>query len=145
MSRILVVDDHPISREPLARLLRHEGYDTACAANGLEAVEEVRRRRPDLILLDLMMPKMSGLAFLEVLRAELSVAASHAGRAGSDDAGEVRVIVLTAVANLSEVARVRELGVKDIILKSKFDVDDLLGRVKTLLPLAHRSSAQPAV
>jgi CheY-like chemotaxis protein len=129
MNRILVVDDHAITREPLARLLRHEGYDTACAANGLEAIDAVRSRRPDLILLDLMMPKMSGLAFLEVLRANDSTLP------GASDSRDVRVIVLTAVANAGEVTRVRELGVEDIILKSRFDVDTLLGRVKSLLPL----------
>src|SRR3954471_13349351 len=68
MTLILIADDHPIAREPLARLLRHEGYETACAANGLEALELLRERRPDLILLDMMMPKMGGLAFLRALR-----------------------------------------------------------------------------
>ena len=136
MSRILIVDDHPITREPLARLLRHEGYDTACAANGLEAIDSVRSRRPDLILLDLMMPKMSGLAFLEVLRADQPAAAPASDPVGPGDAGHLPVIVLTAVANPNEVSRVRALGVRHIILKSRFDVDDLLGRVRALLPLA---------
>jgi len=67
MSLILIADDHPIAREPLARLLKYEGYETACAANGIEALDAVRARRPDLILLDLMMPKMNGLAFLRAM------------------------------------------------------------------------------
>src|SRR3954447_18911488 len=81
MTFILIADDHPIAREPLARLLKHEGYETACAANGLEALEVLRERRPDLILLDMMMPKMGGLAFLRALR-------QPGGAAGAADSSE---------------------------------------------------------
>jgi CheY-like chemotaxis protein len=142
MSRILIVDDHPITREPLARLLRHEGYDAVCAANGLEAIDSVRSRVPDLILLDLMMPKMSGLAFLEALRANFSAPTATDNLAGRSDGGQLPVIVLTALANPNEVSRVRELGVRHIIVKSRFELEDLLGRVRSLLPTPAMGSAQ---
>ena len=142
MTRILIVDDHPITREPLARLLRHEGYDTTCAANGLEAIDSVRAQRPDLILLDLMMPKMSGLAFLEVLRTHMS--AAPAGAAETADARHLPVIVMTALASPNEVSRVHELGVRHVILKSRFNIDDLLGRVKAILPLDQIRSSRAA-
>ena len=121
MPLILIADDHPITREPLARLFRYEGYETLCAANGVEAMEAVRARRPDVVLLDLMMPKMNGLAFLQALR---------------DDAGssQVPVVLMTACMECSDVARARELGVRDVIPKAKFTIDEMLRRVRDQLP-----------
>ena len=141
MSLILIADDHPIAREPLARLLRHEGYETACAANGLEALEAMRERRPDLILLDMMMPKMGGLAFLRALRehpAGATATASTATTGGSEpeSAGHSApppVIILAAFADGSEVARARQLGVRDVIPKARFSFDELLHRIRSHL------------
>ena len=69
MSTILVIDDVGIFREPLAASRRLAGYETACAANGREALDAIRAKRPDLIPLDLAMPVMDGLSFLKALRA----------------------------------------------------------------------------
>src|SRR5437763_7855960 len=132
MPLILIADDHPNAREPLARLLKHEGYESACAANGLEALDVMRERRPDLILLDMMMPKMGGLAFLRALR-ERTVAAAPAAAASANasDPGPAQhgagppVIILAAFADGSEVARARQLGVRDVIPKARFSFDEL--------------------
>lgn len=124
MFHILIADDHPIAREPLARLLRLEGYETACAANGLEALDRVAERRPDLILLDMMMPKMTGLEFLRAL-ADVRPAARG-----------VPVIVMTSVIDSPDVERARAIGVRDVILKARFTVDDFLARVRSHLPAA---------
>ena len=121
MSLILVVDDHAATREPLARLLRYEGYDTACAANGAEALAAVRERKPDLVLLDLLMPKMDGITFLNEAR--------------RDPAGaEFSVIVVTGGLNASQVRRAREMpGVVDVMSKARFTVDGLLTRIRAHL------------
>jgi CheY-like chemotaxis protein len=129
MNTILIADDHPITREPLARLLRYEGYETLTAANGLEALDLLRSRRPDLILLDMMMPKMSGLAFLE---------ATAEAETGDP---RVPVILLTGVVDSPDVARARELGVVDVITKAKFTIEQLLGRIRDHLPSARASHA----
>ena len=122
MSLILVVDDHAATREPLARLLRYEGYDTACAANGAEALAAVKERKPDLVLLDLLMPKMDGLTFLDAARREL---------AGAD----LPVIVVTGGLNRSEIRRAEGMpGVKDVMSKARFTVDGLLERIRAHLP-----------
>src|ERR1700692_2294514 len=57
---VLVVDDDIDSLRALAEVLESEGFETACAGNGQEAWEQMHRRRPDLIVLDLLMPKMDG-------------------------------------------------------------------------------------
>ncbi len=68
--RILVVDDDPDVREALQLLLERRGYEVCTAGNGVEALEELEHDRPRLILLDLMMPVMSGPQFLKILRAD---------------------------------------------------------------------------
>ena len=69
MSNVLVVDDMAIFREPIAASLRLAGFETVCAANGQEALSAMDMRRPDVILLDLAMPVMDGISFLQSLRA----------------------------------------------------------------------------
>jgi CheY-like chemotaxis protein len=150
MTFILIADDHPIAREPLARLLKHEGYETACAANGLEALEVLRGRRPDLILLDMMMPKMGGLAFLRALRqadgpGAAAAEPTEAGRAARPPAAAAApppVIILAAFADSSEVAHARQLGVRDVIAKARFSFDELLHRIRS--HLAPDRAADPA-
>src|SRR2546425_9329784 len=89
--RILVVEDDPDARDEMARVLRSEGYDVAAAGDGEEALAELRRAAPALILLDLMMPVMDGFEFrvrqMQDRAAEGSRARSHrlpaeAGRPG---------------------------------------------------------------
>jgi CheY-like chemotaxis protein len=65
---VLVVDDDQDIRESLAQILTEEGFDVTSASNGLEALEEVARRTPDVMLLDLMMPVLTGWEVIETLR-----------------------------------------------------------------------------
>ena len=121
MRLILVVDDHAATREPLARLLRHEGFDTAAAANGAEALAVLKSARPDLVLLDLVMPKMDGLKFLEEVGREPSWA-------------HLPVIVVTGGLNLSQIRRASQMpGVVDVITKARFTVEHLLSRIRVHL------------
>jgi CheY-like chemotaxis protein/HD-like signal output (HDOD) protein len=119
MKSILVVDDMAVFREPIAASLRLAGYKTLCAADGEEALQSVRAHRPDLILLDVSMPKMDGITFLRRLRADPSLAA-------------IDVILLTAVSEKQYIVAAATLGVKNYLLKSRFRLCDLLDRVKKL-------------
>ena len=67
-ARILVVDDDTDSRHALADVLQDEGYDVAEAENGLEALREIDRESPDVVLLDLMMPVLDGWKTLQIIR-----------------------------------------------------------------------------
>jgi CheY-like chemotaxis protein len=120
MTSILVVEDHAIVREPLARLLGFEGYRTLCAGNGNEAIAALTVNPVDLILLDLMMPRKDGGSFLEQLRADPRWR-------------ELPVIVLTGVIEGSQLDRARELGVQDILYKSRFTIADLFARIRERL------------
>jgi CheY-like chemotaxis protein/HD-like signal output (HDOD) protein len=118
----LVVDDMTIIREPVAASLRAAGYQTICAASGEEALLRIRAQRPQLVLLDLSMPGMSGLATLKVIRSEPALAG-------------LQVILLTASSDKSQIIQAARLGVRDYLLKSNFSTEDLLARVTKYMPL----------
>jgi CheY-like chemotaxis protein len=118
---ILVIDDHPVAREPLATLLRYEGYDAICAGNGLEALDSMKLLRPDLILLDVLMPKMNGLEFLERVRADPLFR-------------DIPVIALTGSMDPKQIDRLRALSVVEVITKARFTVEQLLEHIRTHAP-----------
>jgi signal transduction histidine kinase/CheY-like chemotaxis protein len=74
MAIILVADDHPLNRHFLATLLSYHGYQINEAADGVEALESVRHQRPDLIIADVVMPRMDGFAFVQALRSDPELA-----------------------------------------------------------------------
>jgi PAS domain S-box-containing protein len=118
--RILIVDDDPEHRRRLSRVMEGEGWQVAEAENGLVGLERLAESRPDLILLDLMMPEMDGFEFLSELR--------------NDDAlRDVPVVVITA-AELTDQDRERlNGGVERILQRSEFQPDDLLAEVRALV------------
>ena len=113
---ILVVEDHAVTREPLARLLRYEGFSTTCAANGVEALHAATSARPDLVLLDIMMPHMSGLDVLAELRQ-------------IPHRRSTPVIMLTAKGHETDRAQAASLGATDFLTKP-FSPKKLLARIE---------------
>jgi CheY-like chemotaxis protein len=113
MSAVLVVDDTVDCQEPLARLLRKSGHTVQCANNGREALAALIRFRPDVIILDMMMPVMDGLAFLQAMRC------NAAWR-------DVRVVVFTGYGDSLPAGHLAELGVGEVLLKASVDFSRLL-------------------
>ena len=111
--RILVVDDEPMVRETLGQVLVDEGYVVDLAVDGANALALVHAARPDVILLDLMMPGMNGRQFLHALRDDPSFA-------------HVPVLIMTAVHGLE--VNLSAIGASEVVEKP-FDVDDLLNKV----------------
>ncbi len=125
---ILVVDDDPDILEAVCDILESEGYRVARARNGIEALERIEAERPDLILLDLMMPVMDGAAFSRALRARYPGAG-------------IPVVVITADSNPD---RAGEVGA-DGFLAKPFDIESLLAEVSARagLPAAGRPPGGP--
>ena len=117
MAKILIVDDEPEIVRGLEDNLRFEGYQTASAANGEDALALALRGAPDLILLDVMMPRMSGWDVCRALREK-----------GID----VPVIMLTARGEEADRVRGLELGADDYVAKP-FSLRELLARVRAVL------------
>lgn len=115
--KIMVVDDEQAVRESLRRSLIFNGYDVVLAEDGLEAVETVGRSRPDLIILDVMMPRMDGLEVCRTLRST-----------GFDRP----ILMLTARDGVSERVSGLDAGADDYLPKP-FALEELLARVRSLL------------
>jgi len=117
--KILVVDDQPINVQLLKRKLEREGIQVIAAYNGLEALDRVKREKPDLILLDVMMPDMDGIEVCQRLQA-------------SDETRSVPVIFITA--RTSKEGKIEGLGVGAVDYITKpIDLDETLARVQTQL------------
>ena len=115
-SRILVVDDDTALAEMIGIVLRTEGFQTVFCADGAEAVDAFRSSRPDLILLDVMLPGIDGIEVCRRVRAESGVP----------------IIMLTARADTSDVVVCLEAGADDYIVKP-FNPKELVARIRTRL------------
>lgn len=111
-SNVLVVDDDRDIREALVQILTEEGFDVTSAKDGVEALEQIARRTPDVVLLDLMMPIMNGWQVLQTLRgsvryAKLPVVVLSALRAEGCSDYIQKPVSLDRLLNLLEVLRAR--------------------------------------
>jgi len=120
---VLVVDDNQQNLELIQAYLEDIECETVAARDGLEALEMVTRRKPDLILLDVMMPKMSG---FEVCRRLKS----------NPDTSSIPVIMVTALNEFGDVERGIDSGTDDFVSKPVNRLE-LLTRVRTMLKLKH--------
>ena len=117
MITLMIVDDMPIFREPIAASLRLAGYKTVTAADGKEALAKAAEHHPQLILLDLAMPVMDGITFLGEFRALPGME-------------KVPVILLTALSQKDRIVQAARLGVRDCMLKSQFSLRELQERIR---------------
>jgi len=115
--KILVVEDEEPLQLVLRDILNVGGYDVLEAKNGVEGLEVALRERPDLILLDILMPKMNGLDMLKKLR--------------QDEWGKgAAVIVLTNLSDNEDVAKAVEEDVFEYFVKSDIKIDEVLTRIR---------------
>jgi adenylate cyclase len=120
-ARILVIDDAPANIQAVSAILKQGGYQISIATNGRQGLEVLEKVRPDVILLDVMMPEMDG---FETCR---RIKASQTWR-------EIPVIFLTSKNETADIVRGFELGAVDYVAKP-FNAHELLARVKTHLAL----------
>jgi DNA-binding response OmpR family regulator len=128
--RILVVDDEPNIREVVELYLKREGFAVDVAADGEAALETMERHLPDLIVLDLMMPKLGGLELTRILR----------DAALTSGVGDIPIIMLTAKGEEDDKIYGLETGADDYITKP-FSPRELVTRVKVVLRRAGDKSA----
>lgn len=125
-STILVVDDNPQNVELLLAFLEELPVRVVAAVDGLDALEKVEQHKPDLVLLDIMMPRMSGFEVCRKLKSD-------------ERTRDIMVLMVTALNELGDVEEAAECGTDDFVSKpvNKFE---LLTRVKSLLRVRHLKS-----
>lgn len=117
--KVLIADDEQNIVISLEFLMKREGYQVEVANDGEEAVRRIRASRPDLVLLDVMMPKKSGFEVCQEVKADASLAA-------------VRILMLTAKGRDTEVAKGLALGA-DAYMTKPFSTRELVDKVRSLL------------
>jgi len=126
-NKILVVEDDANLMETLKYNLCKEGYDVAAAVDGEQAVSVARKEKPNLIILDVMLPKMSGFEVCRILRKEMTVP----------------ILMLTAKADETDKVVGLEIGADDYMTKP-FSLKELMARVRAMLRRSQMSVIQPA-
>jgi DNA-binding response OmpR family regulator len=117
--RILIVDDEPHIVIPVEFLMRREGYEVTVERDGEAGLAAIRAQPPDLVILDVMMPKLNGFEVCEAVRADPALSA-------------VRILMLTAKGREAEKKKGLELGADGYVAKP-FSTHDLVATVRSLL------------
>ena len=117
--KILIADDEPNILISLEYLMKREGFEVSLARDGQEAIDAIVRDRPDLVLLDVMMPKKTGLEVCQEVRAR-------------DELKDILILMLTAKGRDTDVAKGTALGANAYMTKP-FSTKELVARVRALL------------
>lgn len=118
-TKVLIADDEPNIVVSLSFMMKREGYDVLVARDGTEALETIRRERPSLVLLDAMMPGMTGFDVCEAVRADSGLR-------------DTRILMLTAKGRETDVARGLGAGA-DAYVTKPFSTRDLVAKVRDML------------
>jgi len=120
MTKILIVEDDPLVSRMYQKVIKFEGMEVISAENGSDGVTIAKEQKPDLILLDIMMPKMNGLEVLEVLKTDKEVA-------------NIPVVMLTNLSGTQDAENAMKRGAYDYLVKSQFKPKEVAEKVKEIL------------
>ncbi len=118
--KVLIIEDEATLQKALQEVLTAEGYDTSSALDGLRGLEIARQENPDLILLDIILPKMDGFGVLKELKSE-------------EKTESIPVIILTNLSDISDVQKALDLGATTYLVKADFSLEDVIKKVKDIL------------
>ena len=114
--KILLVEYEYLIVNLLEKKLVKEGYDVSVARNGEEGLSMMRKEKPDIVLLDIIMPKMGGFEVLEVMHED-------------DELKKIPVVIISNSGQPVELDRAKELGARDWLIKTEFDPQEVLEKV----------------
>lgn len=120
MKKILFVEDEEALQKTLGEILKQEGYEVISALDGEAGFNLVKSEKPDLILLDLILPKMDGFEVLKRLKAD-------------GETKDIPVIVLTNLEGIGDVGKAIELGATTYLVKAQYSLDEVLEKIKKSL------------
>ena len=114
--RILIIEDEKIILDLLQKKLTKEGYEVLIAKDGKEGLKIIKKEKPNLVLLDIIMPKMGGFEVMEEINKDKELK-------------KIPVIVVSNSGQPVEIDRIRKLGAKDWLIKTEFDPQEVLDKV----------------
>lgn len=117
--KILLVDDLFANQILVLTLLENEGYEVSVVGDGEEAIHAIKKQKPDLLILDLMMPRMDGFTFMQKIKGEV----------------DFPIIILTARSDFESIEKALELGAVDYLIKP-FNSNDLINKVNRNLGIS---------
>lgn len=120
---ILMIEDDPMLRELYGRVFSRENVDIQIADDGEEGLAKIKSLKPDIVLLDVMLPRLNGIEILEEIQADDNIS------------NEMPVLMLTDLDQTGVEARARELGARDFLSKNAIDGSTLIRRVKDELKI----------
>ncbi len=120
MAKIMVAEDDRLISASLCDALKGQGFEAVAAYDGEETVAKAKEEKPDLMLLDIMMPKLDGISVLWELKA-------------NPDTAQMPVVVLTNMGDVDTISKIVEAGAVDYLLKSGQSIDDVVQKVRDVL------------
>lgn len=120
MSKILFVEDEPSLQKAISEVLAQEGYKVLGAADGEEGLNLAKKEKPNLILLDLILPKKDGFEVLKELKAD-------------NELKDIPVIVLTNLEGVGDVEKALEIGATTYLVKTNYKLEDVVSKIKETL------------
>lgn len=120
MTKIMIVEDDPTLRDIYTTRFSAEGYEVVSASDGEAALTTAVKEQPDLILLDIMMPKISGFDVLDILRA-------------TPETKDTKIIVMSALSQTSDIEKGKSLGANAYLVKSQVTLSEVVEKVKSVL------------
>jgi len=120
MAKILIIEDDPLMSRMYQKIFTFEGYTVVMSPNGEDGLEKIRKEKPNLILLDVMMPKMNGLQVLEKAKADPEIKS-------------IPVIMLTNLAGTQDAETALSKGAVKYIVKSEYEPKEVAKMVKEIL------------
>ena len=118
--KILIIEDDKFLRELIAQKLLKEGYDIAEAVDGEKGIKAVKEEKPDLILLDLILPGVDGFEVLTQIKKDPVLA-------------EIPVIILSNLGQKDDIERGLKIGAIDYLIKAHFTPGEIINKIKTIL------------
>ncbi|OGG47526.1 hypothetical protein A2671_02055 [Candidatus Kaiserbacteria bacterium RIFCSPHIGHO2_01_FULL_49_13] len=119
-AKVLVVEDEEILLTALKEELENGGYDVVGAVDGEDGLAKVKSFKPELVLLDLVMPKMDGMEMLRKLKEDSEIR-------------DTPVVILTNLSDYERISEALSLGAMDYLVKANYKLEDLLEKVKTVI------------
>ena len=117
MKKVLVVEDEQLIADLLQKKLIKEGYYAFAAGDGEMALQQIRKEHPDVVLLDIVLPRLNGFEVLAQMRRE-------------EELRKIPVIIISNSGQPAEIEKAREAGVRDWLIKTEFDPQEVVEKVR---------------